>query len=191
MLAACDKSPGAEAAATAPVAPAAPVSAPAAPPEIAGTILAFDGQKTETIPVQPMMAYQVTFELKSDPGQSFTPFDQTSPAMPMLTDGFEVYLGDGRYVFGTGEGQMTYAGDPTRATRVSVANLPDGAVLVVDGKTVWSGPKLKSLREIQLGKGYLERTWKGRISRPAVCAPPEGVTAAALAADPTKVGCPL
>jgi hypothetical protein len=190
VLASCNKTPatGPSATASAP----APAAAPAATkPEIAGTVITFDGQKSETIPVTPMMTYAVTFDLKSDPGQSFAPYNETSPAMPMMTDGFEVYLGEGTYEFDTGQPTMTRAGNPARVTRVSVANLPDGAVLVVDGKTVWSGPKLKSLREISLGKGFLNRTWKGQISQPAVCEPPKDATMAALAADPSKVGCPL
>jgi hypothetical protein len=188
LLAACG--PTAEAPAPTPEA-AAPAAPAAPPPEIAGEVLTFDGANSETIPVDPMMNYQVTFDLKSEPGQPFTPYSDTVPAMPILTSGFEVYLDDGRYAFGTGKDQVTYAGDTTRGTRVSVANVDDGSVLVVDGKMVWTGPRLKSLTEITVGKGYLNRTWKGKISRPAVCAPPEGATAAALAADPTKVGCPL
>lgn len=125
----------------------------------------------------PALGYFIlSLGLKSEPGQPNKAYTDISPAMPMVASGLAIYLHDDSYKFqlshADGTSTETIAGNPTEWTSIRLVNLPSGSTLLVNKVVVLTGPRVKPLNKVTVGKGYRDRAWTGRILDYKVCSAP-------------------
>lgn len=118
----------------------------------------------------------MSFDLKSNPGQPDKKYNETSPAMPLLTNGLAVFLDEGAYKFQLrsvdGTSESVSAGNTEDWTNVRIVNLADSSTLIVDGKVVLTGSRARPLSSVTFGKGFKSRVWTGELADYKVCAAP-------------------
>lgn len=156
-----------------------PVEGSATDPALPGE--RFDGKKEDRQYYNPPLEnYAIAFTLVSEPGQSASGYNDTSPAMPFSSTGFAVFLNPQGYSFQmtheSGEKSTVTAGQQAAETSVLYVNAADGAALIVDGEQVWSGERTEPLKYSSFGHGFLERWWKGRMLSRSVCSLEETVS---------------
>lgn len=127
-----------------------------------------------TTNLDPVLGYFVmSFELLSDAGQPDKEYGEFSPAMPLLSTSFAVYLDEGAYKFQLRKADGTIdevtLGNIEDWTSVRLVNLPDGATLFVNGEAVLTGSRLLPLVTVTTGKGFKSRYWTGKIADYRVC----------------------
>ena len=117
--------------------------------------------------------FVMSFDLQSDAGQPDKEYGDFSPAMPLLSTSFAIYLDDGSYKFlvnkADGSSDSITVGSAEDWTSVRLVNLADGATLFVNGDVVLTSSRLRPLKTVTTGKGFKSRYWTGKLADFRVC----------------------
>lgn len=174
-LAACIEATGEK---TDPSATTPPAIEDTAPTEPALPGKVFDGATEQRDAYEPPLGlYNIDMTIVSDAGQPNAEYNETSPAMPFVSTGFAVYLNRESYrlqVSMAGNERAEYdGGNAGEETTIRFINAIDGSAILLNGESVWTGPRALPLQYSSFGRGFKDRYWKGRLVSGKVCSIPE------------------
>lgn len=94
-------------------------------------------------------------------------YSETTPEMPFVSNVIALYHVKDRFrlMLRTGTDEQAYfdVASPENVHEIKLENRPDGALLSVNGRKVWSGPRLGTFGDLTVGKGYNDRYWHGEV----------------------------
>ena len=132
-------------------------------------VTTFTGDSSVTLaPDAALRFYEFDLSLTSHPGFGNVP-EGPFHAMPMLSNGLWIEQDGASYrltlLHSRDERVEVVAGDPVLETHIRLVNASDGAALMVNGATVWSGPRVLPAERVVIGEGHTGRYWRGQVSR--------------------------